>query len=77
MMAWPLLKRLPSLLASLGGMIPKPSPVKPAYHSVIDDVVCLRKHLLSDPAALKAIDEIILPSAIKMASEETDDVRYV
>lgn len=63
LIAWPLIvsvfRRMSGAVLSL-----------PRKTQVLEDVVTLRKHLAEYPDALKAIDEVILPAAIKEATKD-------
>ena len=63
LIAWPLIV---SLFRRMSGAVLS----LPRKTQILDDVVILRKSLAEYPDALKAIDEVILPAAIKEASKE-------
>ena len=63
LIAWPLVV---SLFRRMSGAVLS----LPRNTRILDDVVNLRKSLPEYPDALKAIDEVILPAAIKEASKE-------
>lgn len=63
LIAWPLVV---SLFRRMSGAVLS----LPRNTRILDDVVILRKSLAEYPDALKAIDEVILPAAIKEASKE-------
>lgn len=63
LIAWPLIV---SLFRRMSGAVLS----LPRNTRILDDVVILRKSLAEYPDALKAIDEVILPAAIKEASKE-------
>ena len=63
LIAWPLIA---SLFRRMSGAVLS----LPRKTRILDDVVTLRKSLADHPEALKAIDEVILPAAIKEASKE-------
>lgn len=71
LIGWPMVSKL------FAGLVPKirgwfasgGGEDRPPAHDVLDDVVCLRSHMLDEPAALKAIDEVILPAAVRIASK--------
>jgi hypothetical protein len=63
LIAWPLVV---SLFRRMSGAVLS----LPRNTRILDDVVILRKSLAEYPDAVKAIDEVILPAAIKEASKE-------
>ena len=63
LIAWPLIA---SFFRQLSGAVLS----LPRATQVLEDVVTLRKHLAEYPDALKAIDEVILPAAIKEATKD-------
>lgn len=72
LIGWPYLGKIPSLLK---GILPSINPSIPESHSILNDVVCLRSHLAEHnaDAAVKAIDDVVIPACVVIASEATDE----
>ena len=60
LIGWPVLSGAAGQVSKfVGGLVPSIS----SKHSVVEELVELRSHLLSEPEALKVIDEVLLPLA--------------
>lgn len=62
----------PWLLSKVKGMLPQPgtpNPIAPPDHDLLAELVHLRTCMKSAPEAVAAIDQTLIPAAVKMLSE--------